>query len=121
MWRTTKTAAGKLRCNERVSVTSASTPPAEAPTTMMSCPGIFPPGNGEAVLVAACFTKEVMEHLITTSVRFDFCDGTWHPHGVPLQLCLKKLYNGTWHPQGVPLHFCLKNVCGLTTPASFRK
>src|SRR5256885_2185395 len=50
MWRTTKTAAGKLRGSERVSVTSASTPPAEAPTTIMSCPGIFPPRYGKAVL-----------------------------------------------------------------------
>src|SRR6266571_6545070 len=77
MWRTTKTAACKLRFNERASVTSASTPPAEAPTTMISCPGIFPPGDGE-----------------TLFVRGDmFHSGTWLP--VPR----------TGSPQGVPLHF----------------
>src|SRR5207248_8348245 len=67
MWRTTKTAACKLRCNERASVTSASTPPAEAPTTMISCPGIFPPGDGETL-----FVRGDMFHC-----------GTWH-QGVPL-------------------------------------
>jgi hypothetical protein len=42
-WRTTKTAAGSAAGTEATSLTSASTPPAEAPTTTMSWSGMDRP------------------------------------------------------------------------------